>query len=955
MISEPNEKRRKPRKTVSFAASDQYYAIEYQEPILVDGGCDYPANNDIESMISGDETSTSHVSFDALDKLSAGTAFDTTTFNAFPRRLSVESTGPAGFSMDDVIQKLLNIQASAAANKLSISLSDSTVNGSADNADHHRGASRGNELEDNDEAMSPIDSTPLLYDRPSSKTQRVTLDSIIGTPSSASFNHRHDRAQESISNVTNDAMKDGVKSPNLRSELPTSSGTDSNGTVGLPPELFAELAATPKRASYSEFPLSSIDAEKNLVGIERESNTPRTAPLTVSSSAKEGLASSFNLGYIDRTPQVQTSIGQLQLVSAAQFRRRERMHRHESVAIDMARGVENYCKWKLLYNCLLLWLFAPALICSIAYGIIPYDYFVSIADNNDGSDQAQMTVQYSVWAVTLVPWILIMSAAASFSVEIYSSVISQVEFGIVIWDESPADYIRTGLVAIGASMSVQVLIFETLGAAHLGSWLGILGAGFFAISTALCTMFIKSWWSQVYVPASSCVARAIFGNYLLGLFLLLPVGSIAYTVFAILYAQFSSTSNHATGYLLTFTFPFMRLFLTYVVECCPCVRWGGQRDGLCAVYIVAIVTCLWHGVFGCLIIATCTMRGQYVVWAIVELIIQISYTMEVLMLPACSPSSIALSELSIIAISKAKYKHDNRSVLQSQSSSILKSKSSVSPDSPCDRSSLRIEKVMKERANSIWSTESRSIRRGQAMRQASFSWTRSTSYTSYASSSNGSWRVTHPRSSLFSSIKRRRLRTPEDDSRELHVTTWLCLTWITGMLTPLAFLICAAVFSIGLNKRLFASEILRENRTNELIVMAGTSDWEMRSALHRIWSINVFDKSGPSSVVYSLVAVSLYHCILMFIGSSLLSNCSLWHRIDKSERYREDERAAEIEAGRSNDDHTPNTMTGVCGDIWGLVSVLLEYHFNTIALSTITTMAVVFSVVFPWYGMNSSF
>ena len=42
-------------------------------------------------------------------------------------------------------------------------------------------------------------------------------------------------------------------------------------------------------------------------------------------------------------------------------------------------------------------------------------------------------------------------------------------------------------------------------------------------------------------------------------------------------------------------------------------------------------------------------------------------------------------------------------------------------------------------------------------------------------------------------------------------------------------------------------------------------------------------------------------------------------------------------------------------DIFGLINALLEYYFNTIALGAILTMAIVFSVIFPWYGMNTAF
>ena len=42
-------------------------------------------------------------------------------------------------------------------------------------------------------------------------------------------------------------------------------------------------------------------------------------------------------------------------------------------------------------------------------------------------------------------------------------------------------------------------------------------------------------------------------------------------------------------------------------------------------------------------------------------------------------------------------------------------------------------------------------------------------------------------------------------------------------------------------------------------------------------------------------------------------------------------------------------------DVWGLITGLIRFHYNIIALSTVATLALIFSIVFPWYGMNISF
>lgn len=939
MISETNERRSKPRKTVSFAVSDQFYIIEYQEPIFIEGGSDYPVNNDIESMISGDETSTSHVSFDALDKLSAGTAFDTTTFNAFPRRLSAESVGPAGFSMDDVIQKLLNIQACSAARRDSISSLDSSVDSSSDSSCLVQSISEGegvvNEedgVDDGDRALSPEDSTSLLNECLDSKVQRVTSDSVIGAGPCLFV----------------EDIEHGVQSPHSKSESLISSGKDMNITAGLPPEFLIELAATPRRDCSSQFHLSPAGSNNHLLCMECDASPTDTTPLTVSSSAKEGIGSSFNAGPTGRAPLVQSGIGQLQQVSATQFRRRERLRRHQSVAIDMAKGVEKYCKWRLLFNSLLLWLLLPALTCSIMYGVVPYDYFIK-NDPNKSNANVEAIVPSTVWAVTLLPWLLVMSAAAGLSLEIYSLTISQIELGVVTWEESPTAYAWAGLGAVGASMAMQSLLFTFFGVGHMGSWIAIICTGFLVIIAVLFRMFL------IARQFCSIESRISFRKCVMGILVLLVGGSIAYTEFAILYSQFSIASGHAVGYLLALIFPLLKSFLACLVENCPSTRWGGHRDGLCAGSIVTIVAAVWHGVFGCLIIATCTVQGQYVVLAIVEFIIEGIALMEMLTLPAHTPSSLALEDLNSLVDVRLKCKNGNKNPLQSQSSTSWKSKTSVSPDSRNNESLISMEKGLKERSDSMLSSESRSNRWSQVRRQVSFNWTRSTSCTSNLTSSKGSRKIVHPYVNLLSKIRRKRLRTEEDNSREIVLATWLSVTWVAGILTPIAFLICSTVVSVGWNRRLFALEIIDDNKYNDIFALASISDWEIRSSLHRIWSLNVFDHTGPSKVVTSLLSISLYHLILMLIGSSLLSNFCLGS--DKSQRYREEEKLAEIEVGRTNNNNNraENAAADSSFDIWGVYNTLLEYHFNTIALSTIMTMAVVFSVVFPWYGMNSSF
>lgn len=57
--------------SVTFSNDIKYYFTEWQEPIINEGDDNFQYL-DIESMISGDEDSSSHVSFNTLDKSTAG-------------------------------------------------------------------------------------------------------------------------------------------------------------------------------------------------------------------------------------------------------------------------------------------------------------------------------------------------------------------------------------------------------------------------------------------------------------------------------------------------------------------------------------------------------------------------------------------------------------------------------------------------------------------------------------------------------------------------------------------------------------------------------------------------------------------------------------------------------------------------------------------------------------------
>ena len=147
-------------------------------------------------------------------------------------------------------------------------------------------------------------------------------------------------------------------------------------------------------------------------------------------------------------------------MSATQFRRHERENRHLTVAIDLARGIETYSLTKLSTNIFVYWFALPLVLCIIVYGIIPYDYYTidsSVLSStrrlrgrtmrNLGDNSMMNDVSGYAWAVTILPWALIMPAAGSLAIECYSNIISEIEFSVIIWEDTPHEYAQASVLS----------------------------------------------------------------------------------------------------------------------------------------------------------------------------------------------------------------------------------------------------------------------------------------------------------------------------------------------------------------------------------------------------------------------------------------------------------------------------------------------------------------------------
>ena len=970
-VSESVKKAGKAKKTVSFAENNQLYVIEYQEPIEIEDDREYSVNNDIESMISGDETASSHVSFNALDKLSAGTAFDTTTFNAFPRRLSVESVGPAGFSMDDVIQRLLAIQNAAESTRMEMidlehtNISDPANDDAATEDAATEDAVSEHDASDDDEYDDPQRVVPaLVSELPDRKVlPRLSLDSIIGCNilrSNSDLRRVHDDVKRDLSNShTPEALAECVPI-RLSMELIIGGASSKRNSIDTQPVdlLDAQVVATPRRASTLVAPRTGMSPSGS-----RKTSSDNTTPIIMSPVGNSsscctqdisGPSPSMPLSPTYESQSAQISGAQFKSIqssqlSAAQFRRHERMNRHMSVATDMANGVEKYSVFKLLLNVLFLWVLLPSVLCSLSFGVIPFDFFLNSSAqdvNDDGSTRLPGDVSGKIWAVTLVPWILIMSCASLLSMEVYSSAITEIEFGVVLWESNLFLYFLTCAVAVISSMTMQVLLFSVAGPGHLWNWLPEMISGCLSVSGMLMYTFAMSCRANFpFRSATSIQAMRNFFLFICGLFILTCFGGVGYSVYAKLYTQCFTVGNKAVGILLAFLFPFLRIIITAVVQGYPGLKWGPHKGYLCAGMSAPLISTFWHCVFSCLLVGTSSSPHQLITLAVVETFIQSLAMAEILKLPRV-PSRTPSEQMDRRVTSSLKYKTELKNPMQPQFSGAWTSKSSIAVD--C--SSVRGNDI-------ILKGESEQVSVNVKSNSSSSRWLQSSGKDSHKSTGTGTGSIggeaAKKNSMSFSGPTS--VRAPADSTREIQMTALLGMTWVTGVLTPLSFLICSAVLSAGWNKRLFAHEILLSDGTNYLAVMAGTSDWEITANLHRVWCVDVFSPDGNTSAfAYKLLALSTFHFVLLLIGLALIGSHKISLRCNAlcSSQPLDIERGTEDSESDSGDDSGSGVR--VVTYMLGVLSALLEYHYRTIAFTSVFAMSIVLSIIYPWYGMNSS-
>jgi hypothetical protein len=199
----------------------------------------------------------------------------------------------------------------------------------------------------------------------------------------------------------------------------------------------------------------------------------------------------------------------------------------------------------------------------------------------------------------MYPWVLVMSALGGLAVELHSNIISEIESGMIVWDDTPWDYFYAAGVGTAAAVGANVWVHGASGGTRGRAWALMLVAGTAGVCLALGRMFVRSrrTINGGDTAASAPESLRVFVNCLLGTLVLTVVAAALYVAHAVVFAHFRHVAQGWMGCVMMAVFPLLRVALTHLVEAAPYIAWGFDAGKLCAAWQVHIVAAAWHGAF----------------------------------------------------------------------------------------------------------------------------------------------------------------------------------------------------------------------------------------------------------------------------------------------------------------------------------------------------------------------
>lgn len=279
------------------------------------------------------------------------------------------------------------------------------------------------------------------------------------------------------------------------------------------------------------------------------------------------------------------------MASAAQFRRIERANRHYSIACDVWCGIEETRNQSRGIATLV----AAACVVPLTVAAVCYCSWL-LNDMESGVNKAlhclSAVVAFSIQAILII--------------ESFSSIVCEIEFGVVVSEEMPVLYTK----AIVSTSVCTVIAQEIMFAAHdayfagdaLGlsnpihrAWLGLLLAGFIGSMIPVAITFFR------HAPAMiNSEMKWVYAYWTAGCCTCLLIVPGLYVLFAMLLATYGHEGSGAMGAVLAFLFPLLT----------PCVKmltheyahWGEGRQRLYDGAVLDILLDSIHAAVLCLLV-----------------------------------------------------------------------------------------------------------------------------------------------------------------------------------------------------------------------------------------------------------------------------------------------------------------------------------------------------------------
>ncbi len=315
----------------------------------------------------------------------------------------------------------------------------------------------------------------------------------------------------------------------------------------------------------------------------------------------------------------------------SQYRRYERIARRASIVMDICTGIEMYRSDSIRFTYFVT-LALPIFILFIVFGLIPYCF--------------------SYWVRLFLPFTNIFLVTTILIFEIYSSVISEVEFGIVIFDAFDAsdgdnDNILAllskvyGLALIPLVAIIFILYYclyaqqndmsqlywlVLLNTCSICTILGIIAFNYLPKREISREMSTKSNQTS---QSDTLKSERMQQNYsatlwALGTFVMFNIVPTIYVILSNVYKAYQRHTNGFVGYVMAILIAISPKLYIYILT--STLQFGNKKGYLCCSQVVSTFVYTLHIAFLVLIGSSISTYGELVVIGVIQILILTSYS-----------------------------------------------------------------------------------------------------------------------------------------------------------------------------------------------------------------------------------------------------------------------------------------------------------------------------------------